>query len=110
MVGCQPQHRRFRSAMTVRVDLLHGTGAAVIMLYSKPVNGNATGSSVMIDARIVANFVLDRASAGRRAITNLDLQKIVYFLHGHYLLRHHRPLGTGGIRGVAIWSSSPGVV
>jgi uncharacterized phage-associated protein len=46
----------------------------------------------MVDARIVANFVLDRADDAGKQITNLDLQKIVYFLHGHYLCRHHEPL------------------
>lgn len=49
----------------------------------------------MLDARVVANAVLDRADAKGRAITNLDLQKIVYFLHGHFLRSHHRPLVRG---------------
>ena len=48
-----------------------------------------------IDSRIIANAVLDRADAKGRAITNLDLQKIVYFLHGHFLKRHHRALVQG---------------
>ena len=46
----------------------------------------------MIDPRIVANEVLDRAEQRGREVTNLDMQKIVYFLHGHYLSRHGRPL------------------
>ncbi|HJS87765.1 MAG TPA: type II toxin-antitoxin system antitoxin SocA domain-containing protein [Acetobacteraceae bacterium] len=49
----------------------------------------------MLDPRIIANFVLDRADDRGREITNLDLQKIVYFLHGHYLRRYHRPLVQG---------------
>lgn len=49
----------------------------------------------MLDARIIANTVLDRADARHRAITNLDLQKIVYFLHGHFLRAHDRPLVRG---------------
>jgi uncharacterized phage-associated protein len=49
----------------------------------------------MFDARIIANAVLDRADARGRAITNLDLQKIVYFLHGHFLKRHNKPLVDG---------------
>lgn len=49
----------------------------------------------MLDPRIIANFVLDRADDRRREITNLDLQKIVYFLHGHYLRRYHEPLVQG---------------
>jgi uncharacterized phage-associated protein len=47
---------------------------------------------MMIDARIIANAVLDRAEASGRQITNLDLQKIVYFLHGHFLRKHGIPL------------------
>ena len=46
----------------------------------------------MIDARIIANAVLDHAQASGRPLTNLDLQKIVYFLHGHFLIKHGRPL------------------
>jgi uncharacterized phage-associated protein len=49
----------------------------------------------MFDPRIIANEVLDRADAKGRAITNLDLQKIVYFLHGHFLRHHNRPLVRG---------------
>jgi uncharacterized phage-associated protein len=48
--------------------------------------------SDVVDARIIANAVLDRAEVSARPLTNLDLQKIVYFLHGHFLLRHGRPL------------------
>jgi uncharacterized phage-associated protein len=46
----------------------------------------------MIDVRVIANAVLDRADARGVAVTNLGMQKIVYFLHGHYLTRFHRPL------------------
>ena len=48
-----------------------------------------------LDSRIVANAVLDRARAIRRPITNLDMQKIVYFMHGHHLVRHGNPLVRG---------------
>jgi uncharacterized phage-associated protein len=46
----------------------------------------------MVDVRIIANAVLDRAQAAAWPLSNLDLQKIVYFLHGHFLLKHGRPL------------------
>ena len=49
----------------------------------------------MIDPRVVANFVLDRADDQGRDITNLDLQKIIYFLHGHHLVRYQEPLVEG---------------
>lgn len=48
-----------------------------------------------LDSRIVANAVLERAEARGNAVTNLDVQKIVYFLHGHFLRLHHKPLVTG---------------
>ena len=34
----------------------------------------------MIDPRIIANAVLDRAAEEGRPVTNLDLQKIIYML------------------------------
>jgi uncharacterized phage-associated protein len=46
----------------------------------------------MDDVRVIANAVLDRAEGSGRPLTNLDLQKIVYFLHGHFLRKHGRPL------------------
>jgi uncharacterized phage-associated protein len=46
----------------------------------------------MNDARVIANAVLDRAERSGRPLTNLDLQKIVYFLHGHFLRKYGRPL------------------
>jgi uncharacterized phage-associated protein len=49
----------------------------------------------MFDARVVANAVLDRAELRGRAVTNLDLQKIVYFLHGHSLIAYNTPLVNG---------------
>lgn len=47
------------------------------------------------DPRAIANAVLERANQIGRPLTNLDLQKIVYFLHGHFLRRHGRPLVDG---------------
>ena len=52
-------------------------------------------TSTPLDSRIIANAVLDRARAISRPITNLDIQKIVYFMHGHYLVRHEAPLVRG---------------
>lgn len=63
-----------------------------------------SAGNLAIDGRIIANAVLDRAYAKGRAITNLDLQKLVYFMHGHFLLRHHRPLVQGEFEA---WSYGP---
>ena len=46
------------------------------------------------DVRAVANEVL-RIAATYRPVTNLDLQKIIYFLHGQYLVSTEAPLVGG---------------
>ena len=48
----------------------------------------------MHDARVIANAILDRADQLGRPMTNLDLQKILYFMHGHFLRRHGQPLAN----------------
>lgn len=44
------------------------------------------------DGRAVANFVLDHCAANNRAITNLALQKVVYFCHVWSLVELGQPL------------------
>lgn len=44
------------------------------------------------DGRAVANFVLDACEASGRRVTNLSLQKIVYFCHVWSLIELGRPL------------------
>lgn len=44
------------------------------------------------DGRAVANFVLDFCGARGRAISNLSLQKVVYFCHVWSLIEFDRPL------------------
>jgi uncharacterized phage-associated protein len=58
----------------------------------------------MIDARIVANYVLRHGEARGRALTNLTLQKIVYFLHGEWLVRTGSPLVSGNFEA---WQFGP---
>jgi uncharacterized phage-associated protein len=45
-----------------------------------------------LDGRAVANFVLDFCEARGRGITNLSLQKLVYFCHVWSLIQLDRPL------------------
>lgn len=45
-----------------------------------------------VDGRAVANFVLDHCAENRIKITNLALQKIVYFCHVWSLMELGRPL------------------
>ena len=44
------------------------------------------------DARAVANYVLDRADASGIDLSNFSLNKVIYFVHGHYLAFYGRPL------------------
>lgn len=47
------------------------------------------------DARAVANLILDLADADGREVSNLVLQKLVYFAHGRYLSESNEPLVFG---------------
>lgn len=47
------------------------------------------------DARAVANFILELAERDGRAVSNLVLQKLVYFAHGTFLSRTGLPLVSG---------------
>ncbi|TRL38105.1 DUF4065 domain-containing protein [Rhizobium straminoryzae] len=46
----------------------------------------------MFDARMIANEILLRAWQDELELTQIDIQKILYFLHGHHLLEHGKPL------------------
>lgn len=49
-------------------------------------------SEIGFDARAVANCMLQFAVAERIALTNLQLQKIIFFTHGAYMVRFGAPL------------------
>lgn len=48
-----------------------------------------------IDPRSVANFIIKLAEVENKPVTNLSLQKIVYFVHGLFLKRFGRALISG---------------
>ena len=58
----------------------------------------------MEDPRAIANFVLDIAEAGGASVTNLALNKIVYFLHGVFLAKNGKPLVSAKIEA---WEFGP---
>ena len=58
----------------------------------------------MQDPRAIANFVLDVAEANSSGVTNLALNKIVYFLHGLFLVKAGRPLVAAKIEA---WEYGP---
>lgn len=47
------------------------------------------------DPRVVANAIIARAAHEQLPITHIALQKLLYFAHGLFLLRHRRPLVSG---------------
>jgi uncharacterized phage-associated protein len=62
-------------------------------------------SSPPYDARAVANLLLDIAqNEFGRPITNLALQKLLYFAHGHHLIRTGQPLVNGSFEA---WTYGP---
>lgn len=52
-------------------------------------------SSPPYDPRAVANLMLDEADRVGRAISNLALQKLLYFAHGVFLIELKQPLVSG---------------
>ena len=49
------------------------------------------------DVREIANLVLEIADGDQIPVTNLDINKIVYFLHGWYLAKTGNPLVSAKI-------------
>ncbi|WP_413709765.1 type VI toxin-antitoxin system SocA family antitoxin [Rhizobium sp. Rhizsp82] len=49
----------------------------------------------MNDPRAVANYIVELAHEDARPVTNIVLQKLVYFSHAFFLLENGRPLVTG---------------
>lgn len=58
-------------------------------------SGTATSSGPPYDARAVANLLLSAMEERRLVISNLSLQKLLYFAHGIMLTRHNVPLVDG---------------
>lgn len=57
-----------------------------------------------IDVRAVANYVLERASTNGHEITNMSVNKIVFFLHGWFLAKYQKPLVNAKIEA---WEHGP---
>ena len=47
------------------------------------------------DARAIANLILDEAEQSKRSVTNLALQKLLYFAHALFLIEYKCPLVSG---------------
>jgi uncharacterized phage-associated protein len=58
----------------------------------------------MIDVRAIANLILDRAEQQSRDVTNMALNKLVYFVHCDYLVETKEALVTAKIEA---WQHGP---
>lgn len=58
----------------------------------------------MLDVRALANFVLDIARDRRIDLSNMAINKIVYFVHSDYLIERQRPLVSAKIEA---WQHGP---
>ena len=56
------------------------------------------------DPRAVANLLLDVADERGIEVSNLALQKLLYFAHGHFLIQTGRPLVQGAFEA---WNNGP---
>jgi uncharacterized phage-associated protein len=56
------------------------------------------------DVRSIANFVLDLAERDERDVSNLVINKVVFFLHAHYLVYYDKPLVSAKIEA---WDLGP---
>jgi uncharacterized phage-associated protein len=56
------------------------------------------------DVRSLANWVLDRAEEDQCALSNMALNKVIFFLHAYYLVRFERPLISAKIEA---WQYGP---
>ena len=56
------------------------------------------------DPRAVANLLLDVAAEEGVAVSNLALQKLLYFAHGHFLIQTGHPLVSGAFEA---WNNGP---
>jgi uncharacterized phage-associated protein len=55
-------------------------------------------------ALTIAKWFIAWAEAEAEELSNLKLQKLLYYAQGHYLSEHHRPLFSDGIEA---WSHGP---
>lgn len=46
----------------------------------------------MYDAKQIANYIINRTLIHQKPITNVHLQKILYFLQANHLVNHNKPL------------------
>jgi uncharacterized phage-associated protein len=73
----------------IRVGIIHGSGPFVMS------NRPPSQLHAVYDPRSICNLILNEADRTKRPITNLALQKLLYFAHGLHLVDTKSPLVTG---------------
>ncbi len=58
----------------------------------------------MYDPRAIGNLILDEGQRKRVTVSNLALQKLLYFAHALFLVQHKRPLVSGYFEA---WTNGP---
>ena len=66
--------------------------------------GTLLTGSPPYDPRAVANLLLDVAKLQEIEVSNLALQKLLYFAHGHFLIQTGQPLVQGAFEA---WNNGP---
>lgn len=74
-----------------RIGIGKNHGSAHDLIRRDELNAMTTG----YDPRAVANLMLDEAERLGIKLTNLSLQKLLYFAHGIYLMQTKEPLVSG---------------
>jgi uncharacterized phage-associated protein len=72
-----------------------GPGSGFPWNVSGPVGPNHGKRGAMYDPRAIANLILDEGQRSGRPVTNLALQKLLYFAHALYLIERKEPLVSG---------------
>lgn|GEM_PF-952143 len=65
---------------------------------------SCTFFSMVYDVRAIANLILDLADEGGRKLTNMQINKVVYFVHADYLAAFGVPLVSAKIEA---WEHGP---
>jgi uncharacterized phage-associated protein len=74
----------------------------VLRAFERPRQGVVMSDRT--SATTAAQWLVRRATDAGVPLTNLKLQKLLYYAHGYYLVRHHEPLVRDGFQA---WDNGP---
>lgn len=64
-------------------------------MFSADVDKGLPSQDNAFDPRIIANAIIERCAVQGTPVTQIALQKLLYFAHGLFLVRHRKPLVSG---------------